>query len=126
MSLKNEITRKVLEILNPDSAERLFNQSLKSWWYSTRKKSRGGLQLTKQGFENLRLAELKEYRIKFDNPIELTNQLVIWLDHFIDCPFYVTHKEIYVFSESMAIQLVLFSGNIYKYGRARSESLKSR
>lgn len=125
MSLKNDITRFVLETISPNDVERLFKSSINSWWYSTQKKERGGLQLTKQGFECLVKAEIKEYKIKFENPIELTSQLIIWLDNFIDCPFYVTNKEIYVFSESMAIQLVLFSGNIYKYGKARAESLIS-
>jgi hypothetical protein len=125
MSLKSDVTRSVLEILRPNDVDKLYNGALKSWWFSTRKKDRGGLRLTKLGFECFLKAEIKEYKIKFEQPIEPTNQLIIWLDHYIDCPFYLGSKEIYVFSESMAIQLVLFGGNIYKYGQARQESLKS-
>jgi len=34
-------------------------------------------------------------------------------------PFYLTNKRIWVFGEKMAVQLVLFSGNIAKFHRAQ-------
>jgi hypothetical protein len=37
----------------------------------------------------------------------------------MDCPFYLNNKRIWVFGEKMAVQLVLFSGNIAKFQRAR-------
>jgi hypothetical protein len=45
------------------------------------------------------------------------------MDQFIDCPFYLTKKAIFVYSEKMAVQLVLFSGNIQKYGLSRAMSV---
>lgn len=122
MNQKREITEKVLKILKPDASPELVNRAMKTWWVSTRNKSKGGLKLTDLGYTCFIQADIKDYTIKFENPIQITNQLHIWLDHFIDCPFYITEKEIRVFSEKMAVQLVLFSGNIYKYTKARAES----
>jgi len=122
MNLKLELTEKVLKILKPDADQKLLDQALHTWWANIRKKDKGGFKLTEIGRNAFIQAEIKDYQIKFEKPITLTNQLVIWLDHFIDCPFYVTEKEIYVYSERMAVQLVLFSGNIYKYGQARADS----
>ena len=60
----------------------------------------------------------------FDEPVEYTSQLIIWLDQFINCPWYVTKKEIFVFNENMAIQLVLFSGNITRFTAAKAKKPK--
>jgi hypothetical protein len=125
MNLKLETTRQALSILRPEYDEKNLKQALGTWWLSTRQKENSGLQLSDLGFEALVKAGIQTYRVKFDEPIEMTNQLIIWLDHFIDCPFYLTKKEIFVFAEKMAIQLVLFSGNIKKYGAIKAERQKS-
>lgn len=125
MNQKFEITKKVLESLGLTADEKRVKQTIPVWWVNPRKKEKGGLRLTEQGFNCLQQADIKAHQIKFEKPIVYTNQLVIRLDNFIDCPWYVTHREIFVFSEKMAVQLVLFSGNISKFSSAKAESLKS-
>ena len=61
----------------------------------------------------------KFYEVKFDEPIFFTNKLAIWIDRNLECPFYLTSKQIFVFGEKTAVQLVLFSGNIAKFQRAQ-------
>jgi hypothetical protein len=120
MNQKTEITKKVLEIMGINASDERVRKTIPTWWHSTRQKEQGGLRLTEQGYDALVNAGIKDYRIKYENPIYFTNQLMIWLDHFIDCPFYLRNQDIYVFSEKMAVQLVLFSGNIYKYSAAKA------
>ncbi len=115
MTQKAKITQAVLESLGLEANEKRVKQTLPIWWYSTRNKENGALRLTEQGFNCLTQADIKSYRIDFEHPIQPTNQLIIWLDNFMDCPFYLTNREIYVFSEKMAIQLVLFAGDIKQY-----------
>lgn len=105
----------------PATEERV-RKTIPTWWYSTRQKEQGGLRLTEQGFEAFQKAGIKEYRVKFEDNIQFTNQLIIHLDQLIDSPFYLRNKEIYVFNEKMAVQLVLFSGNIQKYTLAKVRS----
>jgi hypothetical protein len=62
---------------------------------------------------------------KISSYYNYNNQEIIWLDNFIDCPWFLTKKEIFVFGEKMAVQLVLFSGNIKKFAHAKAENLKS-
>lgn len=121
MNQKTEITRHILISMGLESSDERVRKTIPTWWYSTRQKEQGGLRLTDQGFEAFQKAEIQSYKVKFDEPIHFTNQLMIWLDKFIDCPFYLRNKEIYVFSEKMAVQLVLFSGNIYKYSSAKAK-----
>jgi hypothetical protein len=122
MNLKKETTRKVLDILMPSAGEEIYQRALTTWWANIRQKPKGGLKLTDLGYKCLIEAGIKEYQIKLDNSDPHTNQLIIWLDHFIDCPYYLTRKEICVFSERMAIQLVLFSGNIEKFCSAKAKA----
>jgi hypothetical protein len=126
MNPKHQITHKVLEILSLSPTEKEYQTALNTWWANTRTKSGGGLRLTDLGYETFNTAGIKSYLISYEkSPIFFTNKLIIWLDHFVDCPYYLTPYEIYVFSEKMAVQLMLFSGNIYKYGQAKQLSKNS-
>jgi hypothetical protein len=119
MNQKIDLTKYVAEQCNLPIDDENIKQLIIQWWYNPRKKSLGGLRLTDQGF--LKFSEhIKRHRVIIDQPMEYTNQSIIWLDRFIDCPWYVTKKEIYVFNEKMAVQLVLFSGNIIQYSKIRA------
>jgi hypothetical protein len=119
MNQKYEITKLVLESKGLLADEKRIKKTIPIWWTNPRKKSKGGLRLTEQGFNCLKNGDIKYYEIRIDEPIFFTNQLAIWIDQNIDCPFYLTPKNIYVFGEKMAVQLVLFSGNIAKFQRAQ-------
>ena len=68
-------------------------------------------------------ADIKCHQIDLPKEVEWTNRLIIQMDQFIDCPFYLTKKAIFVYGEKMAVQLVLFSGNIQKYGLSKAMSV---
>jgi hypothetical protein len=123
MNLKDELTCKVLEILNPTASEKDMRQAQGSWWFSCRKKPCGGLRLTDDGFDALALAGVKSYRIDLEGALDLNNHFVIQLDRLMDCPFYITNTSVYVFGEKMAVQLILFSGNLKKFISAKAERL---
>ena len=125
MNQKIKLTQYLLDELGLEGDEKNLKKYLNTWWYNTRKKETGGLRLTTEGFEALIQSGFKSHKVRFDEPIEYTNQLIIQLDHFIDCPWYVTPKFIYVFNDKMAVQLVLFSGNIARFSQAKAESLKT-
>ena len=78
--------------------------------------------MTKLGFEWIESLDLKTYTIKFPQKIIFTPQTYLWLDEFVDCPYYVDKKQIKVTLEKMALQLMLFAGDITKYGLARAMS----
>lgn len=119
---KFKLTKMLLEALELPHNDSDVKKAILYWWSNNREKTLGGLKLTDIGLFAFKKAGIKEYYIPFEQPIRLTNQLYLWLDHFVDCPFYVTNNDITVFSEKMAVQLILFSGNIYKYGMAKSKS----
>jgi len=124
MNQKIDLTKYVAEHAGLSTDEKSIRKLVSLWWQNPRKKEKGGLRLTDDGFARF-TTQLKAHRVRFDQPVEYTNQLIIQLDNFIDCPWYVSNKEIYVFSEKMAVQLVLFSGNIAKFSSAKAKNLKS-
>jgi hypothetical protein len=121
MGLKTELTQKVSEYYNFDD---LPSVCINAWWKDPRDRN-NGFWLTDKGFEALTQAGIKSYPIKFEEELCITNQLTIWLNRHIPCPFYITRDEVYVFSENMAVQLMLFSGNLEQFIRAKINKLKS-
>ena len=60
--------------------------------------------------------------VQFPDKIIFTPQTYLWLDEFVDCPYFVDKKKIIVTMEKMALQLMMFAGDVTKYGLARAMS----
>jgi len=96
---------------------------LTEWWQNTRKKDQGGLRLTEKGYDFLcENIELKFYNIPLPKDLKLSTQTIIFLDHFIDCPYFLTNSQISVTNEKKAMELHLFSGDLKKYGITKAMS----
>jgi len=119
MNPKLKITKYVAEQLGLATDDKSIRKLIQVFWQNIRLKEKGGLWLTEKGFECLVDAGIKHHRVEFDEPIYVNNSLLLWIDRNIDCPFYITHKEIYLFGERMAVQMVLFAGNLQKLQRAQ-------
>lgn len=88
----------------------------RTWWQSNRA-GKNSFRLSDKGYEFLvQELELKEYEIPFTEPIELSPQTIIFLERYIDCPYYLTNQSITVFSEKKSFELMLFSDDIRKFG----------
>ena len=124
MNQKSDITKYVAQQFGLPTDEKSIRKLIAQWWQNPRNKEKGGLRLTDEGFARL-TAQFTAHKVRFEDPVEYTNRLIIQLDNFIDCPWYITNKAVFVFNDKMAVQLVLFSGNIAKFGTAKAKSLKS-
>ncbi len=93
----------------------------KIFWYSTRDKEAGGLRLTEQGITWIEeKSEIKTYTIELPKELSITPQIVIWMDQYIDTPWFTEKRILRVLSEKTAFELYLFSGDIKKLGVART------
>ena len=87
------------------------------WWFSPGPRSQTAFRLTTVGFNFLvNELDLKAYTVPFTESIENSPQTVIYLSRYINCPYYLTHNSITVFSEKKSFELCLFSDDIRKYG----------
>jgi len=91
------------------------------WWQNTREKATGGLRLTERGFDFIQ-EELKltVYEVPYPKDMPMTTQIIIFLDQFIDCPYFLTNYGIWVTNEKKALELHLFSGDLRKYGLTKA------
>lgn len=121
--LKELYTKVFLQQVGLPSDDDSVRQYIKKWFRNPREKLDSSLTLTEEGFEFLvTKVGLKSYRIQFPKDFEITNQVVLFLDRFLDCPNYYNKTEIYVFKEKKAAELMLFSGDVRKYGIAKALS----
>jgi hypothetical protein len=87
------------------------------WWWNVRTKAEGGLRLTEAGYTYItEQSQIKTYSIDLPKDFSVTPQILIWLDKFIDSPFYINKRTITVLKEKSAFELYLFSGDVRKLG----------
>lgn len=127
MNWKEAYTKIFLKQLDIAISEVTVKEHLPLWWQNTRAKNDGGLRLTDEGLrvviEELQLAT---YDVPYPANFEITTQVIIFLDQFIDCPYYIGRKGITVTNEKKAIELHLFSGDIRKYGLTKALSRQKK
>ena len=118
MNWKETYTKIFLNQLGKTSNDITVKEFFPLWWKNTRE--HGGLRLTDEGFDILTEIELATYEVPFPKDMPITTQVIIFLDKFIDCPYYLTSRAIHVTSEKKAMELHLFSGDLRKYGLTKA------
>lgn len=125
MDIKLMLTGQFLYELGRYPSKKTVKKCLHLWWKNARLNGNRSLGLTEQGYDVIKnQIGLKFYQIDFPNSIVFTNQLVIQLDKFIDCPYYITDNSIMVSREKTAVQLILFSGDLYRFIKSKENFQK--
>lgn len=114
---RNTLTKIFLQQWGKSVDDANVNLYSHKWWQSNRVNKQTAFRLSDEGFEFLTIElELASYEIPFTEPIELSPQTIIFLERYIDCPYYLTAESITVFSEKKSFELYLFSDDIRKFG----------
>ena len=94
---------------------------LHKWWQSHRNKNSVGLRLTEEGLNFLsNELQIKSYTVPFTEEIDLSPQVIIFFDRYMDCPYFLTNSAIIVFSERKSFELYMFSDDIRKFGLVKA------
>jgi len=121
MNWKETYTKVFLKQADKAINEATIKEFLPIWWQNTRSKNEGGLRLTDEGFRFVvEEIKLQTYDVPYPPNFEFTTQVIIFLDKFIDCPYYLGKKALIVTDEKKALELHLFSGDIRKYGLVKA------
>jgi len=120
VSWKETYTKLFLKELGKSYNELAVKEVMPLWWQNTRDKKVGGLRLTETGMDTVREIGLATYDIPYPKEMPLTTQVIIFLDQFIDCPYYLTNRSITVLNEKKAVELTLFAGDLRKYGLTKA------
>ena len=116
MNWKETYTKIFLKELNKSCNNATVQEYLSTWWMNTRNKEKGGLRLTEAGFTAISEIGLETYEVPYPKEMPVTAQVIVYLDKFIDCPYYLTKNSIIVTNERKAVELTLFAGDVRKYG----------
>jgi len=117
MISRTSLTKIFLETWGKSTDEANVKLFSRKWWKSTRVNKDSAFRLTEDGYEFLvKDLELKSYEVPFTEPIELSPQTIIFLERYIDSPYYLTSQSITLFSERKSFELMLFSDDIRKFG----------
>ena len=88
----------------------------KKWWKNNRIRN-NSFSLSDEGLDFLQNElKLKFYTIPFNESIQKSPQTIVYLNRFIDTPYYLSDKSLIVFSERQSLEMYLFSDDIRKYG----------
>jgi len=121
-NIKVEYTKLFLSELGKTVNDNTVNEHMPLWWKNTRAKNTGGLRLTELGYEVLKQIDIATYDIPYPKDMPMTAQVIVFLDKFIDCPYFLSSKSITVTHKKKAVELSLFSGDLRKYGLAKAMS----
>lgn len=121
MITRDALTKIFLQQWGKSTDDANLNMYSRTWWQSNRASKQYSFRLSEQGFEFLTtVLEIKMYEIPFTEPIELSPQTIIFLERYVDCPYYLTNQSISVFSERKSFELYLFSDDIRKFGLVKA------
>jgi hypothetical protein len=127
MISKETYTKIFLNELGKSTDEANVKLHLQKWWQNHRTKKDGGLRLSDEGYEFLvRDLSLQEHEITFTDKIEISPQVIIFFDRYLDCPYYLTFQSLTVFSEKKAFELHMFSDDIRKYGLVKAMNARNK
>ena len=121
MNWKETYTKIFLKEAGISINKQTLAEYMPKWWQNTRNKEEGGLRLTDDGIEFIKgKLDLTTYDIPFPQDFEMTTQVIIFLDKFIDCPYWLGRRGMIVTKEKKALELSLFSGDVRKYGLTKA------
>jgi len=124
MDIKYKLTVDFLnEWLGYEPTALVIEKYYQKWWKNIRENGPRSLRLTFDGFTFLKNHNLlKFYQIDIIDTV-YTSKVMLQLDKYLDCPWYLSSNEtIYVSKQIVAVQLILFGGDLVKYGNARARS----
>lgn len=120
MNWKETYTKIFLKELGKSTSDATVKEYIPSWWMNTRDRGKAGLRLTEEGFDIVKEIGLETYEIPYPKEMPVTAQVIIFLDKFIDCPYFLAKRSIVVTNERKAVELTLFSGDVRKYGYTKA------
>ena len=125
---KIDITKKLIS-LDEDYKDnpKALNMLYKAWWVNWRNTENRRFRLTEKGYQYFsENAQIKFYDVRLPPFYVMTNRMIIDLDNFIDCPYFITENSLKVTGEKTALQLVLFDGDLVKFGKAKRETKRRK
>ena len=142
MDYKYKITKKILEIITHEHVSRGdLKKTVSKWWVDPRRVGKKNCRLTLEGFNTLSIkGNVKFFEITLSEKVYISNRLLLLINKYINCPYYITSTNnidytspipeiipitLFVTDEKIAVQLILFGGDLYKFCESKLNSNKN-
>lgn len=123
MDIKDTYTEVFLKAAEEPYTENTIKNLRTEWWWNVRSKNDGGLRLSESAIEYIKnKSNIKIYKVDFPKEFVISPQVLLWLDQFIDSPYFIDRRSITVLKEKSAFELYLFSGDVRKMGYSKAMS----
>ena len=120
MNWKETYTKVFLKQSDIAITEANVKEYMSVWWQNTRSKEVGGLRLTDKGFLHLtEKLDIQSYDVPFPDDFTLTTSTLIWLDQFIDCPYWLG-RDLLRYGRKESTPTASFRGDVKKYGLTKA------
>lgn len=113
---RSAITKKVLEIVQPDYTETDLNIARLRWWLNIR--SSGGLGLTDAGHAAFQRAELEHYTFLVDIPLPTIYVIAMRVDRVLPGPYilrYIQRQRYITVYDSRVAMMIQLHGSFVSY-----------
>jgi hypothetical protein len=124
MDIKHKLTVEFLtNWLGYEPTALVIEKYYQKWWKNIRENGERSLRLTYDGFTFLKNNNLlKFYQIDVLDVV-YTSKVMLQLDKYLVCPWYLSsNSTIWVSREKTAVELILFGGDLVKYGNSKYQS----
>lgn len=128
MNWKEIYTKAILEEKDMEVNDASIREHLQKWWVNTRNRGKAGLRLSDDGLAAVDSVKIELFHIDYPPSMKMTPQVILFLDKFLDCPYFLKKDGIIVLDSQRAIELTLYSGDVHFYGetKARNRAKKNR
>lgn len=97
-----------------------IKQFLQEWWYASQSSNPYTYRLSIDGLKFLTdTLGITAYEILIGAQM-ITPQLILTLDKYLKCPYFLDSSTLTVFSESMSIEMYMFSNDVRRFGLAHA------
>jgi hypothetical protein len=112
MSIKRAMVKKILETLGQSTELEQLNQYNQKIWMNPRET--GGFRLTLVGHDIFKnQLNVSSYRLKLDSENTQTLAMLLNLDRYLPCPYFIVNKHnLEIFGEREAILFALHGNNL--------------
>lgn len=93
----------------------------REWWNNSRRRKPNRLRLTDKGRDMLiNQLEMVSYQLPLPVEYDQHPQVLLFLEKYLDCPYYIESRKLILFNAKTFFELNLFSDDLRKYGVSKA------
>lgn len=124
MDPKLALTKEILIDSGMPTDDAALHQYLNVWWKNPRLAGNKSFGLTSDGFEAFKKSNKFTFvLVDISATNVLTSKLICLMNDYITCPYYHVGKQLHVAKDYLAVQMIMFGGNLHSFFDAKTKTM---